>query len=192
MRRLLNVLLAISIILISCKQKEMDAYKELVEKEQHSGKRVDSLFMDIKLGMKSNDFYLYCWQKNKEGIFSDGSANTSVAYQLDSSELRHPAEMNFYPEFVNGYISGMWAKFQYKGWMPWNKELGSEKLLPDVLELYKRWYPEGNPFLELNDPERGTIYVKVDGNRRIILGRFDDVQVKADYTDLSIDQNQLR
>ena len=32
------------------------------------------------------------------------------------------------------------------------------------------------------------IYVKVDGNRRITLGKFDDVIVKADYADLSIEE----
>jgi hypothetical protein len=56
--------------------------------------------------------------------------------------------------------------------------------LPDVLKLYQQWYPGGNPFITMHDPKRGTIYIKIDGNRRIIIGKADDMQVKADYTDL--------
>jgi hypothetical protein len=34
--------------------------------------------------------------------------------------------------------------------------------------------------------------VKVDGNRRIILGHYDDADVKADYTDLRVEQGQKK
>jgi hypothetical protein len=54
--------------------------------------------------------------------------------------------------------------------------------------MYKKWYPDGNPFLILTDKARGTIYVKVDGNRRITIGRFNDMMVKVDYTDLLIEK----
>jgi len=128
---------------------------------------------------------MHCWEMNKKGIFTDGNGNTAVKYKLANGELKHPAEMNFYPEFKDGKIASFWVKFQYDGWVPWNKKLDSDDLLPDVLALYKKWYPQGNDFLKITDKEKGTIYVKVDGNRRIIIGRFDDVQVKVDYSDLS-------
>jgi hypothetical protein len=127
---------------------------------------------------------------NKKGLFVDGNGNTSVSYKLVNNELKHPAEMNFYPEFIHGKINKMWVKFQYAGWAPWNKELGSDNLLPDVVRLYQKWYPGGNPFLTITDAKKGTIYVKVDGNRRIIIGRYDDVQVKVDYTDLNTEIKQ--
>jgi hypothetical protein len=81
----------------------------------------------------------------------------------------------------------MRVSFQYDGWAPWNKQLYSDKLLPKVLELYKRWYPKGNPFLKIEDKKRGSIYVKVDGNRRIIIGRASDMAVRVDYTDLLVE-----
>jgi hypothetical protein len=106
--------------------------------------------------------------------------------------LKFPAKMTFFPEFEEGKITKMWARFEYKGWMPWNKKLSSDSLLPDVIELHKKWYPGGNPFITIHDEKKGTAYVKVDGNRRILIRRFDDVDVKVDYTDLSVENNQTK
>jgi hypothetical protein len=172
------------LMMAGCSESGVDAYNSLLKKERAGNKRVNEIFMGISLGMSSKDFYLHCWEMNKKGLFFDGAGNTAVNYKL-KNELKHPADMNFYPEFSNGKVAGMWVKFQYAGWVPWNKKLDSDDLVEDVLGLYRKWYPGGNPFITIDDKERGTIYVKVDGNRRIIIGRFDDVQVKVDYTDLS-------
>lgn len=185
----MKAIVIISIVLLfGCRQSNVELYNEQVERELASNKKVNDIFMGISLGMGSKDFYMHCWDMNKKGLFFDGAGNTAVKYKLAGNELKHPAEMNFYPEFKNGKISSMWVKFQYDGWVPWNKKLDSDDLLQDVVQLYKKWYPQGNPFLAITDKERGTIYVKVDGNRRIIIGRFDEVQVKVDYSDLSVEK----
>lgn len=183
--KLYTSLVLVSVLLANCGQSGVELYHDLVEKEKSRNKKVNDIFMGISLGMTSKDFYMHCWDMNKKGLFTDGSGNTAVKYKLSNKELKHDAEMNFYPAFTNGKIAGMWVKFQYTGWVPWNKKLDSDDLLEDVLQLYKEWYAGGNPFITIDDKERGTIYVKVDGNRRIIIGRFDEVQVKVDYTDLS-------
>ena len=54
--------------------------------------------------------------------------------------------------------------------------------------MYKKTYAIGNSFITVNDDKRGEIYVKIDGNRRIIIGRFDDRIVKVDFTDLTVEQ----
>ena len=164
----------------------MNKYDSLVKQEKKKNKRVDHIFFGLALGMEAKEFYKHCWEYNKKGLFTDGKNNTSVCYKLVKKELNHPADMNFYPTFIDGKIVTMEVLFQYHGWGPWTKELNSDKLLPDIVKLYKTWYPEGNPFIEINDDKKGKIFVKVDGNRRIILGIFDDTQVKADYSDLSI------
>ena len=64
---------------------------------------------------------------------------------------------------------------------------GIRSLKNEVLRLYKKWYGENN-FVELKDSIRGSIYVKVDGNRRITIGRYDDIHIKVDYTDLLIEK----
>jgi hypothetical protein len=175
----------IALILYSCKQDGIDQYSALVKKELNSNRKVNDIFFGIYLGMTSKDFYVHCWNKNKEGLFRDGAGNSSVLYEFDSTELNHHAEMNFYPAFKDGKIQRLWTKFRYKGWAPWNKELSSARLLPDVVALYKRWYSAGNPFITISDSKRGTLYVKIDGNRQIVIGIYDDTDVKAEYTDLS-------
>jgi hypothetical protein len=80
--------------------------------------------------------------------------------------------------------------FQYVSWAPWNKNLFADSLKEEVLQLYKKWYPGGNEFLKMDDEEKGTIYIKVDGNRRITIGRYNDLQVKVDYTDLSVKEKE--
>lgn len=166
-------------------------YESLKKKELAKGQRVDSLFLGIRLGMSSKQFYGYCWEMNKKGLFTDGESNTAVLYQLNKHELNYSASMNFYPEFHQDKIYKMGVSFQYDAWAPWNSHLSSDSLYADVVKLYKKWYSIGNPFIEISDKEKGTIYVKVDGNRRITIGKYNEFYVKVDYTDLLV-ENQLR
>ncbi|MET0298311.1 MAG: hypothetical protein ABW036_01075 [Flavitalea sp.] len=172
------------LLTIACGDKDFRSYQSLVERELKKP-RVDSIFFGISLAMPVKQFYVHCWDLNKQGLFTDGMGNTKINYQLVNQELDHPADMNFYPAFIDGKIASMEVLFQYHGWGPWTRELNSDKLLPDVLQLFEKWYPGGNPFISMEDPKRGKIYIKVDGNRRIILGLYDDTQVKADFSDLS-------
>lgn len=163
-------------------------YKAMAAKELAGGQRVDSLFFGIHLGMSSREFYAHCWEMNKKGLFTDGENNTAVLYKLNNEELKSPASMNFYPAFHKDKIHQMSVNFEYNAWAPWNKHLFSDSLQLEVLALYQDWYKKGNPFIRLDDDKKGTIYVKVDGNRRIIIGRYDDRRVKVDYTDLGIEK----
>ena len=96
--------------------------------------------------------------------------------------------MNFYPDFYEDKIFSMRVSYEYDAWSPWNKQQYADSLLPKVLNMYRKWYPAGNDFIKITNKERGTIYVKVDGNRRITIGRFDDRYVKVDYTDLLVEE----
>jgi hypothetical protein len=179
---------AIAVIISFCSCSSAGSeYTELVKTELAKGRRVDSLFLGISFGMTSKTFFGYCWELNKKGIITDGANNTMVLYKIDSA-LKYPASMNFYPDFYENKIFNMRVTFQYNAWAPWNKILFSDSLLNDVLRLYKNWYPGGNEFIKITDKEKGAIYVKVDGNRRITVGKFDDMIVKADYTDLLIEE----
>jgi hypothetical protein len=99
--------------------------------------------------------------------------------------------MNFYPDFHNDKIYKMRVTLNYDAWAPWNKSMGSDSLLVNTLNLFKTWY-QGNPFLTIQDKKRGTIYVKVDGNRRITVGKYDDIRVKIDYTDVSVEKSLIK
>lgn len=178
--------IAVIFLFVACKQNEMQQYNDLVQKELASGKRVDTLFYGVAFGMDLKQFYKHCWDLNRQGIFTDGTNNRAILYKLNNGELKYDASMNFFPEMVGDKIYKMQATFQYNAWAPWNKHMNADSLLPDVLNFYRKWYNNGNAFMEINDAEKGKIYVKVDGNRRITIGRFDDRIVKVDYTDLSV------
>ncbi len=173
------------ILLVGCSADNgFDQYTQMVKTETKSGKRNDSIFFGIRLGMTGKEFFTYCWEMNNKGVFTDGQANTKVLYKLDRNELKYPASMNFYPEIYDNKVRKMEATFQYDAWAPWNKHLFADSLLEDVFQLFTVWYKSGNPFIKITDPKRGILYVKVDGNRRIILAKKNDLSVKADYTDM--------
>ncbi|MEO6546440.1 MAG: hypothetical protein ABIN94_00510 [Ferruginibacter sp.] len=186
-----GIILIVLFMLTGCSpESSIDRYNKLEKKELASGKRADSIFFGISLGMPQKKFFLYCWEMNKKGIFSDGADDRGVMcvlYKLDT-QLHTPATMNFYPEFNDSAIWKMRSTFQYKGWAPWNKHLGADSLLPDVLSMYKKWYSYGNPFIEITDEKKGVKYVKVDGNRRITIKKTDDVIVEANYTDMLVEK----
>ena len=185
------VVFVLLFVLAACSpQSNQDKYNRLVKRELASQKRVDSIFFDIRLGMSRKDFYMYCWEMNKKELFFEGIGNMYVLYKL-KNQLHHPASMNFYPDFNDSTIWRMRTLFQYDGWVPWNKKLSADSLLPDVVLLYKKWYNSGNPFIELEDGKTGMKYVKVDGNRRITIRKSDDVVVEAYYTDMRV-ENKIK
>ena len=186
--KILFSILLLSAVIAGCNRSGIDEYNYLKSKELSSGKRVDSLFFGIYFGMTSKQFFSHCWEMNKKGVFTDGQNNTAVLYKLNHNELEHDASMNFYPDFRDNKIYKMQVSFQYNAWAPWNKQLFADTLMNDVVKLYSKWYSGGNPFIKIDDEKKGSIYVKVDGNRRITIGRYDDMQVKVDYTDLLEEQ----
>ena len=76
--------------------------------------------------------------------------------------------------------------FTYEAWAPWNKHLGSDSLIFDVLALFKQWY--GEEFKTLEHKTMGTIYYRMDGKRRINLFKKDDQYVQAVFTDLRVEK----
>jgi len=191
--RATGFLLVIFILLIGCKEETaFDKYKRQVKQELAGNKRADSIFFGIYLGMKEKDFFMHCWEMNKKGIFTDGTdgrGNMYILYKL--KELKYPATMNFYPAFNDSSIKSMRVLYQYEGWVPWNKSMNSDSLLPEVLAMYKKWYSYGNEFIEMNDKKKGPLYAKVDGNRRITITKADDVQVKVEFTDMLV-ENKMK
>jgi hypothetical protein len=177
----------ISVVIgVSCTPKER--YDRMLKHELASGIRHDSLFMGLYLGMSQKDFYTRCWNLNREGLVKQGEGNTTVEY-LTRGELKHQGRMDFYPKFAEGKIYEMPVRFAYAGWAPWNKELSSENLLTDVLDWYKKIY--GGGFIEVDHPEKGAAFVKVNGNRRITIFKTDDLYVWAIFTDLLARKDSL-
>jgi len=164
-------------------------YERRLKQELAGGMRNDSMFLGIYLGMPQKDFYVHCWQLNRDGLVKQGTNNTTVEYIL-KTELKHPALMDFYPTFINERISEMPVRFVYSGWAPWKAELSSDKLQQDVLNWYKKIYGRG--FIEVKHPKKGTAYLKVNGNRRILIFKKDDMYVWALFTDMMVDTDSIQ
>jgi hypothetical protein len=173
--------LLIAYIISGCSPKTK--YERRLKHELASRVRYDSLFMGLYLGMPDKDFYSQCWKLNRKGLIQQGITNTTVEYQV-RKELKYPAIMNFYPTFIKGKISEMPVRYVYSGWAPWNKRLSSDSLQVDILNLYKKQY--GEDFFEVMHPEKGTAYIKIDGNRRISIFKEDELHVWAVFTDMSV------
>lgn len=158
-------------------------YDRLVKREMATGERYDSLILGTYFGMEAEAFYDHCWELNKKKIVKEGPGNSSVEYRLDDGELNLEGAVYFYPRFYERKIYEMPMVFTYNGWAPWNKQVSSDSLLPNVLHLLENWY--GGEFIKLEHPKKGELYVQVQGNRRIKVGKKDERQVVAEFTDLT-------
>lgn len=174
------------IFLSNCSQKAR--YENLVQSGIESGERHDTLFLGLYLGMTSEEFYKKCWDLNNQGIVRQGDGNRSVYYELDDP-FSETVSVNFYPSFFDDKIAEMPVQFKYKAWAPWNKHLSDDSLQVELVRVYKDWYGPG--FMEVKHKQKGTAYVKVDGNRRISIynDQSADGSVWVLYSDLSVANN---
>jgi hypothetical protein len=174
--------LLIVILFASCRSE----YEQLVATEMASGEQHDSLFLGIHFGMTSKDFYQHCWELNKQQLIKEGPQNMSVEYNLDD-QLRQRGHMYFYPEFKDNEIHELPVTFSYDAFS-WSDATSLDTLHEDVVQLMEEWYGE---FIEIKHPEKGSILVRVDGNRRIRLFRDPRAnKVRVIFTDLNVLLNE--
>jgi len=156
-------------------------YEQLVADELETGIRHDSLFHGIHFQMDRKAFQERSHQLNREGVFTDGEA-AKVRFKI--LELRDTATFLFYPDFHENKVYQIQALAEYDAWAPWNKNLNAQALGEDLRKLMLKWYG-GNDFLKVESDDKPTLWVKVDGNRRITLTEDDDARVKIFFRDLT-------
>lgn len=149
----------------------------------------DSLFLGFNLGMERQAFFDHCWDYNKKEILIHGTANQTVLYQL-KEVVKSPVSMNFYPSFYEDKIFEMPVSFSYEAWAPWNRQYYADSLFVDMVKVFKKWY--GDDFKELNHPEMGKVFYKIDGKRRINLYIRDERFVQAVFTDMKVEKELER
>ena len=176
--------MTIIITIMSC---QTNSYLELEKRELSSGVRYDSLFLGVKFGMTSKDFYAHCWDLNRQKLITQGPSNNSVRYYLPTESIGQKIEMLFYPVFDNDIVYEVNTTFSYTGWAPWNKETSSDYLIDEVREILSGWY--NSKFYEIKNPKNNsTLYTTVSGNRRIVITKVSEREVRARYTDLTIEK----
>ena len=176
-----GVLLFLVVVLMSCKEDTDKKIAQIEATELAKGVRYDSLFLGLYLGMPNKDFYSKCWELNKQGILLAGSGNESVS--LKTTELKHPATINFYPTFRDNKIVEMPLQFQYDSWAPWVRYAQPDSLQLDVLSLMERKYGRG--FIKTNDKIFGLTFTKIEGNRKILIFQKPEMYVRVVFSDLT-------
>jgi len=177
-------ILLLLIMLASCSESK---YSKLVKTEMDKNVVNDSLLFGMKFGDTRQDFYDQCWKLNNEKIITHGSSNEFVQYDLPLKEGEssiYAIRMLFYGIFDKEKIMrGMDMRFSYIAWSLWNESLHADKLIPIVKDSLQSWYP-GNDFIQvITKKTKKKIFVKIDGNRRIIiepLNNNKDVDVRID------------
>lgn len=173
------------VLLLGCSESR---YTSLLKSEMAKGVVHDSLFLGLKLGQTKDEFFDICWKLNRDRVVTNGP-DSFVEYVLPSTKSEssdQPIIMLFYGIFnKENTMTGMRLQFSYKAWSLWNKSLQSDQLLLAVKNKFIDWYP-GNDFIEVDIEDNQTeLWVKVDGNRRIIIKPLDDNRiVKAQIDDL--------
>lgn len=173
-------------LFLSCTGSE---YSQLIKTEMARGVIYDSLLFDMKFGQHKQEFLNACWKLNQKGIVSNGPGNTTVKYKLPlkaDAPMESAINLLFFGDFNEAKImTGMDLQFYYPAWSIWNKNLQSNKLVPVVMDSLRKWYP-GNDFIKVPLEKDSThLFVKVDGNRRIVIKPLDDERiVKAKIDDL--------
>lgn len=158
-------------------------YEKMVDRELARGIRNDSIFLGFYFGMPQDSFLKYCWHKNQEGRFFHGAQTSEISVLYHLQEFANPINMNFYPLFSDRKIYRMWTVFSYEDWAPWKTDLSSKNLFGDVRALIEKWY--GGGLLEMKTPKGTPFWVKIDGNRQILLTVPTDQTVRMEITDLT-------
>jgi hypothetical protein len=173
-------LLLIFIGLSSCQSQ----YDQTVKKEMASGRSIETLKFNLAFGDTKKEFFAKCWELNKKGLIKQGPKNQYVAYELKKKGAPSITHL-FYGIFNEEQkMVGLDMEFSYDGWSPWTPLLQSDKLLFVAMDTLKNWYPGNDFFLLKNKKLKTNTYVKIDGNRQIIIHTQGDKDVKVTLEDL--------
>ena len=178
------------IFLQACQPKS--EYQKLVDIELSKGIVYDSLFAGLSFAMTQKEFFDHCWEMNGKGVFTNG-VGSQVLYDA-SEDFSRPTNLGFYPKYINGQMIEMPMEFRYQDWALWNEETKVELLIEELKIVLMDWYG-GNDFIEVESADGSvSIWVKIDGNRQIRLGRKNISTALVTITDLArkkeIESNQ--
>ncbi|MFT6722804.1 MAG: hypothetical protein ACJA1V_000868 [Flavobacteriaceae bacterium] len=159
-------------------------YDQTVKKEMASGRSIETLKFNLAFGDTKKEFFAKCWELNKKGLIKQGPKNQYVAYELKKKGAPSITHL-FYGIFNEEQkMVGLDMEFSYDGWSPWTPLLQSDKLLFVAMDTLKNWYPGNDFFLLKNKKLKTNTYVKIDGNRQIIIHTQGDKDVKVTLEDL--------
>jgi len=168
----------------SCSEKIK--YGDIVSHELAKDIRYDSLIYGIHFGMTNEEFANYCTEMNREKIFMPNQNGSAVSLEIQNG-FYSPVYFEFFPQFGNRRkIEKLGASLQYKDFSYYNKKYAIENLISETIKNFEKAYG-GNKFFEM--PHQNTLlkyqYIKIDGNRKIVLSpNFDGQKLNVEFEDL--------
>lgn len=177
-----KLLISISLVsLTGCWQSE---YTKMVKSELKRGVRYDSVFLGINLGESRQLYQEKCSSLNKNKLLGMGSKGGVVhRFMLEPSDSAQLVEVLVKPNFdQDEKISHFSLEYMYVAWSPWNKQLQADSLHPRLLAYMQRQFG-GNEFIKV-DSDNNLFWVKMDGNRRIVMAKPDANQVTVKVYDM--------
>ena len=178
-----------AILLISCKSE----YDQYVRRELNTGIKNDSLIFGMYMGQTQRDFYSICWELNAQKLISQGTGNRMAKYlepleAVADSTMRK--EMEFFGIFDDGKVMrGMEMIYRFTSWSPWTEERHSKFLAQHLMDVYLQDYP-GNEFISIDlDNTDFKAFVKIDGNRQILIYPINSKDVAVKIEDLNFKLN---
>ena len=87
-------------------------------------------------------------------------------------------------------MRGMEMTYSFIAWAPWNENKQSDSLLVHLRDIYLQDYP-GNEFIEIDiDAIDAPAFVKIDGNRQILMYPKNHKDVMVRIEDLHYKLNE--
>jgi len=170
-------------LIISCQN--VSEYERIVKDEMARGVYTDSVQFGLTIGDTKKTFFTKAWELNADGKVTHGPNNEFIAYEIENMPDGKRVNHLFYGIFnENDIMTGLDMRFYFLGWAPWNEELQSDKVLPVAMDKLMEWYP-GNNFISIeNENFPNETFVKIDGNRQILIHIIDEKDVRAQLLDL--------
>lgn len=188
-KRLFSVIISvIMVMVVSCNDKEI-SYEEYVAKELASGVRNDSLIYGIHFGMTEEEFKSYCTGMNLQKRFMPNPRGTAVRLEIQQG-FSATVLFDFFPELIpDKPISKIAASMKYRDFSYYDKTYDIGNLVIETKDYFEGGYG-GNKFIALPHENKllEHMYVKIDGNRKILLKpTFDGQELQIEFEDLEDD-----
>jgi len=183
MKNLFKIPFLLFLIFFSCESQP--EYEKIKARELNSKKINQDLFLDLHLGMKAKDFFIKCWEHNKNGILINGAHELQIQY-LPETPSGKEVYMFFYPKFKEDKLFFMPIEFKYINWFPTLPEYSNEYLINDVIGIFEKWYGPGFFKIKREDPKFPSAFIKIDGNRQVMIYKKNLSTVRVEIIDLNV------
>lgn len=184
MKRNFNILLVLCFfVFTSCKSD----YSKTVQTEIESGKINNDLFLGIEFGQSSQEYFEQCFKLNAQKKINQANRGGFAEYVMTPFLKDDPNKiiMSFKPNFNdNKILTTIDVRFKYTTWAPWNKAAQSDVLIKKIQDTIMNWY-SGNKFFKLDITDNKDAFIKIDGNRQIIMYKLGSQNVKMLIKDLN-------